>query len=776
MYETGRPTNALALGLALTACLFAGCAPAPLASDPDDEAEAAVIAASLGVADCPDGYTIIRGTSSANTLIGTAASDCILGMGGNDTIWGRGGDDYIAGGAGNDTIHGEGGNDALFGEKGADTIWGGAGADRIHGNDGNDWLYGDDGDDVIDGDAQADGIWGGNGDDVLYGDAGGDQLHGEAGDDALLGGAGSNTSDGGDDTDACSGANCEKPALTLSGCQLDSQCGAGERCIVDFGLCVGCVSDQDGDEICDSGDGCPTDGDKSAPGMCGCGIADGDGDADGTPDCHDGCAADAAKVEPGPCGCGVADSDGDADGTADCLDGCPADPAKVAAGACGCGVADSDTDADGTPDCHDGCPIDAAKVAPGVCGCGVADADGDADGTADCHDGCPADAAKVEPGECGCGVSDIDGDADGRPDCVDACPGFDDAADADGDGIPDGCDGPAGVTCVASASLASSAADIGLGDMDGDGDADAFVIGHGQDAVWLNDGAAAFTAGNPISMPFPSGGGVVEMEDLDADGNLDAVSTAPPGVSGPRGHILYGDGAGSLSLHQHFAAPPSGLAIADVTGDGALDTVFVDYDLQVRAGAVPPARGHTGVFSSIALPSGWGTSVSAGDFDGDGAAELLVGATSGIWYYDLAGDGTPLEERSISAFGGIAATADLNGDGLLDVVVADFALRVLLGTAPGSPQLDEAAVVYWLTGTPTDIELTDMNGDGGLDILLLTEQSLHIATFADALIELQRVPMASANSVSAADLDGDGDADIALGMSSGSSPLLLCHP
>jgi len=151
-------------------------------------------------------------------------------------------------------------------------------------------------------------------------------------------------------------------------------------------------------------------------------VADTDSDNDGTANCIDGCPSDANKIAPGVCGCGVADTDSDSDGTADCNDGCPNDPNKTAPGQCGCGVADTDTDGDATADCNDGCPNDPDKIAPGVCGCGVSDTDTDSDGTADCNDGCPNDANKTAPGHCGCGVADTDSDGDGVADCNDACP------------------------------------------------------------------------------------------------------------------------------------------------------------------------------------------------------------------------------------------------------------------------------------------------------------------------------------------------------------------
>ncbi|HMI93067.1 MAG TPA: hypothetical protein VK509_16970, partial [Polyangiales bacterium] len=423
---------------------------APSSSGPDEIVRAAGQA--LTAANCPAGYNVIQGTNSANTLIGTAGNDCIIGLGGSDTLWGRGGDDFIAGGNGDDTIEGEGGNDRLFGEASIDTIRGGADNDTIHGDDGNDLLYGNDGDDVIDGDANADQIWGGAGDDVVYGDAANDTLFGEDGDDALLGGAGTNTSNGGAGTDACTGTGCEKPALVPSGCTANAQCSSGAHCIADFGLCIGCVSDQDSDLVCDSKDGCPNDPQKAAVGVCGCGTADTDSDADGTPNCNDLCPSDAPKVAPGVCGCAVADTDSDADGTPNCDDLCPSDPLKVAGGLCGCNVADIDADSDGTPDCNDGCATDPAKTDPGFCGCGTSDVDGDGDGTVDCHDGCPADAYKVEEGACGCGISDTDSDNDGVADCNDLCAGSDDHIDTNQNEIPDGCDPAIGCTVSTPAS------------------------------------------------------------------------------------------------------------------------------------------------------------------------------------------------------------------------------------------------------------------------------------------------------------------------------------
>jgi hypothetical protein len=65
----------------------------------------------------------------------------------------------------------------------------------------------------------------------------------------------------------------------------------------------------------------------------------GDSDGDGVPDCQDACSHDPKKTAPGICGCGVAEVDRDGDGIPDCLDLCPADPARTTPGQCGCSTA-----------------------------------------------------------------------------------------------------------------------------------------------------------------------------------------------------------------------------------------------------------------------------------------------------------------------------------------------------------------------------------------------------------------------------------------------------
>ncbi len=147
-------------------------------------------------------------------------------------------------------------------------------------------------------------------------------------------------------------------------------------------------TDTDGDGVPDCVDLCPDNSGKDNPGICGCSVSDQDTDGDGIPDCndqcpnehdfdsdgdgvlncHDLCPFDANKTAPGQCGCGLAEGETDGDGTPDCKDLCPNDPNKTFPGGCGCGIPDTDTDGDGIPDCIDGTPQQGAAQSVEITG------------------------------------------------------------------------------------------------------------------------------------------------------------------------------------------------------------------------------------------------------------------------------------------------------------------------------------------------------------------------------------------------------------------------
>ncbi|HEY9809223.1 MAG TPA: putative Ig domain-containing protein [Halomicronema sp.] len=77
-------------------------------------------------------------SNGSDVLMGGAGDDLIFGNSGEDQLFGNTGSDTLAGGKGNDTIHGGVGNDILSGDMGDDRLVGDLGADTLTGAEGND--------------------------------------------------------------------------------------------------------------------------------------------------------------------------------------------------------------------------------------------------------------------------------------------------------------------------------------------------------------------------------------------------------------------------------------------------------------------------------------------------------------------------------------------------------------------------------------------------------------------------------------------------------------
>jgi hypothetical protein len=148
-----------------------------------------------------------KGTPGNDTLTGTQFDDQLFGLAGNDTLRGLGGNDVLDGGDGNDVLEGGDGHDTLKGQAGNDTLRGGKGNDCLIGGSGNDHLSGDSGNDRLAGGADQDRMSGGAGNDTLDGGTGHDRLSGGDGNDRLLGGDGNDTLIGGPGGDTFEGGS-----------------------------------------------------------------------------------------------------------------------------------------------------------------------------------------------------------------------------------------------------------------------------------------------------------------------------------------------------------------------------------------------------------------------------------------------------------------------------------------------------------------------------------------------------------------------------------------
>jgi len=275
---------------------------------------------------------------------------------------------------------------------------------------------------------------------------------------------------------------------------------------------------------------------------------------------------------------------------------------------------------------------------------------------------------------------------------------------------------------------------VGLvGDTNADGRDDLIVGAPGNDVSGANAGRAYLYSGMDGSLlrtffgaPAGSrfGSGVDGVGDVNGDGVPDVAVTAPsaPGSNGPgRLYVFSGaDGgvlwtadaaAGSFAFGEFFVA-----GVGDVNHDLGPDVYVGDYGHGGGAGRAYVFCGRNGslLHQFPGLPGeGLGPGRFAGDVNGDGFADLAIGAytsgdgapNAGRTYIRSGRDGSILrtitsnlanEQNGFDAFG----IGDINADGRLDFAVSAA----------------NANRVYVFAGTITPLSPADLNDDGVVNV------------------------------------------------------------
>jgi hypothetical protein len=192
---------------------------------------------------------------------------------------------------------------------------------------------------------------------------------------------------------------------------------------------------------------------------------------------------------------------------------------------------------------------------------------------------------------------------------------------------------------------------IAAGDLDRDGDPD-LITGGGYDdfvsppdRLWINDGTGHFG----YDASFPEGEGLtsqVELADVDRDGNVDVLiaNGIETHLANPGGKcaLYFNDGAGGFVPDAAFAAGAwndpqfemTGIRAGDVDGDGFLDVYVVRSDTGGNDGTIgqPNVLLHNdgdGSFTDVSatmLPNKSDNSQDAQlvDLDGDGDLDIVV--------------------------------------------------------------------------------------------------------------------------------------------------------
>lgn len=324
------------------------------------------------------------------------------------------------------------------------------------------------------------------------------------------------------------------------------------------------------------------------------------------------------------------------------------------------------------------------------------------------------------------------------------------------------------------------------GDVDNDGNIDLFVTSWGRNVLWRNQGKGAFkdeTSERGLSGPKRWSTGCAFL-DYDRDGSLDLfvahyldfdpAKTAKPGdknqcvwkgfavVCGPMGlppetmSLYHNDGTGrftDVSAKSGIgAARAAGLSVltGDFDNDGWPD-IYVAGDstpslhfLNLRNGRFEEIGAFSGVAYNEDGHEQSGMGVSAGDYDHDGALDIVktnfIEDTPNLYHNQ--GDGTFSE---VTAAAGLAAHTqfvswgvgflDFDNDGWKDILVVNGHVYPDIDRRNVGQTFREPRLLYW---NRRDRQFYDLSSKAGSGI-----QSMH-----------------SSRGMAVADLDNDGMVEI----------------
>lgn len=290
------------------------------------------------------------------------------------------------------------------------------------------------------------------------------------------------------------------------------------------------------------------------------------------------------------------------------------------------------------------------------------------------------------------------------------------------------------------------------------------------------NGNGTIEAGDQIFLRFnksvqlndPAGTGIVALGGMSS---LGAGSTLASTTQGDVLILTLGTGPsvkarGTFTADQDMALFETGIDISDTLPADAIETAVGGLDAAPNGG-VDLAPGFVESFTPASSLEG--TSAAAGDLDGDGDIDVVVGEAAGEGGAIRLNDGTGDFSAQTQVLPGSStlsvALADVDRDGDLDAIFGLEAAgnRVLTNDGAGNfsdsgqilgGAVDTNRVVPGDYDRDGDVDLAFANGGGALDVIFTNDGDGIFVGSANALGTEDSTGMA------AGDIDNDGDLDL----------------
>ena len=261
---------------------------------------------------------------------------------------------------------------------------------------------------------------------------------------------------------------------------------------------------------------------------------------------------------------------------------------------------------------------------------------------------------------------------------------------------------------------------VALADFNGDHILDLAVAGgFGTISIRLGNGDGTFHSPATPDIPVGISNNFTSISagDFNNDHALDLVVT--DNVQGFV-TVLLGNGDGSFQAPANILGglSPTTTALADFNGDGNLDIAVADY--VGNAVNLFLGDGHGAFSTGPVLADSQPVTVVTADFNTDHKADLVVAGRVGTSVWLNNGSGTLIAQPDAPAgsTSNSVTVADFNNDGHPDLAVQDLFGNATVDLGDGHGNFSSAASIpLGFTGIAGQIAAGDFNGDGLLDLV-----------------------------------------------------------